>query len=58
MAKLLYSASHIKLLVGRSLNIANAEISFQRDLELRLHVIGELEKILVKLGKIVTIEYY
>ncbi|WP_347029031.1 SpoIIE family protein phosphatase [Intestinibacter bartlettii] len=58
MAKLLYSASHIKLLVGRSLNIANAESSFQRDLELRLHVVGELEKILVKLGKIVTVEYY
>ena len=58
MAKLLYSASHIKLLVGRSLNIANAETSFQRDLELRLHVVGELEKILVKLGKIVSVEYY
>ena len=58
MAQLLYSASHIKLLVGRSLNVANATSSFQRNLELRLHVIKELEKVLIELGKIVTIEYY
>lgn len=58
MAKLLYSASHIELLVGRSLNIANAESFFQRDLELRLHVVSELEKVLVQLGKIVSIKYY
>lgn len=59
MTKLLYSASHIKLLVGRAFNLANAESSiFQRDLELRLHVVSELEKALTNLGKIVTVEYY
>lgn len=58
MAKLLYNSSHIKLLVGKSLNLNNVDCSFQRDLELRLHVIGELEKTLKELGKFVTIEYY
>lgn len=55
---LLNECTHIKFLVGKAINPAHQNPDFPQDLSIKLHVIKELQKSLIDLGKVVEIQYY
>lgn len=59
LAKILFEdCTHIKMLVGRSINPAHQNPDFPNELSIKLYVLNKLKKVLLDLGKIVEIEYY
>ena len=59
LAKLLYEdCTHIHLLVGRAINAAHQNPDFLKELSIKLRVIEELEEILIKVGKVVEVQYF
>ncbi|HBI93698.1 MAG TPA: serine/threonine protein phosphatase, partial [Terrisporobacter glycolicus] len=58
-SKMLYEdCIHIKMIIGRCINPENMMSDISDDLSARLYVLNEMKNILVKLGKIVEVEYY
>ena len=59
LSKMLYEdCIHIKMIIGRSINTDNMMLDSHNDLSARLYILNEMKNILVKLGKIVEVEYY
>lgn len=59
LARMLYEdCTHIKLLIGRAINPAHQNPDFPDELSIKLYVLNELKSILIKLGKIVEVEFY
>ncbi|MGX4601155.1 SpoIIE family protein phosphatase [Faecalimicrobium sp. JNUCC 81] len=59
LAKILFEdCTHIKMLIGRSINPAHQNPDFPNELSIKLYVLNKLKKTLLDLGKIVEIEYY
>lgn len=59
LARMLYEdCSHIKMIVGRAINPVHQMADIPNDLSIKLYVLNEMKNILVKLGKIVEVEYY
>ena len=59
LSRMLYEdCIHIKIIVGRSINAENMMLDSHYDLSARLYILNEMKNILVKLGKIVEVEYY
>ena len=59
LARLLYEdCTHIKIIVGRSINSAHQNPDFPNELSIKLYLMNELKEVLIKLGKIVDIEFY
>lgn len=59
LAQILYEeCTHIHLLVGRAINDAHQNPDFPKALSIKLRVIEELEEILIKIGKVVEIQYF
>ncbi|MBN9648655.1 SpoIIE family protein phosphatase [Terrisporobacter glycolicus] len=59
LSKMLYEdCIHIKMIIGRCINPENMMSDISDDLSARLYVLNEMKNILVKLGKIVEVEYY
>ena len=59
LAKLLSEeCTHIQLLIGRAINAAHQNPDFPKELSIKLRVIEELEEILIKVGKVVHIQYF
>ena len=59
LSKILYEdCIHIKMIIGRCINPENLMIDNSDDLSARLYVLNEMKNVLVKLGKIVEVEYY
>lgn len=50
--------THIKMIIGRAINPAHQNPDFPNELSIKLHVLNELKKVLLDLGKVVEIEYY
>ena len=46
------------MIIGRCINPENLMIDNSDDLSARLYVLNEMKNVLVKLGKIVEVEYY
>lgn len=55
---LLEECTHIKFLVGRSINPAHKDIDFPHELSSKLEIVKKLKEKLEELGKVVDIEYY
>lgn len=59
LSRILYEdCIHIKMIIGRCINPENMMLDIPDDLSVRLYVLNEMKNILVKLGKIVEVEYY
>ena len=59
LSKILYEdCIHIKMIIGRCINPENLITDISDDLSARLYVLNEMKNVLVKLGKIVEVEYY
>lgn len=59
LSKILYEdCIHIKMIIGRCINPENLMTDISDDLSARLYVLNEMKNVLVKLGKIVEVEYY
>ena len=59
MSRILYEdCIHIKMIIGRCINHENLMTDNSDDLSARLYVLNEMKNVLVKLGKIVEVEYY
>ena len=59
LSKILYEdCIHIKMIIGRCINPENLMTDNSDDLSARLYVLNEMKNVLVKLGKIVEVEYY
>ena len=59
LSRMLYEdCIHIKMIIGRSINPENLMIDTPNDLIDRLYILNEMKNILIKLGKIVEVEYY
>ena len=59
LSKILYEdCIHIKMIIGRCINPENLITDNSDDLSARLYVLNEMKNVLVKLGKIVEVEYY
>ena len=59
LSRILYEdCIHIKMIIGRCINPENLMIDNSDDLSARLYVLNEMKNVLVKLGKIVEVEYY
>lgn len=59
LSRMLYEdCIHIKMIIGRSINPENLMIDTPNDLSDRLYILNEMKNILIKLGKIVEVEYY
>lgn len=59
LSRMLYEdCIHIKMIIGRCINPENMMLDIPDDLSARLYVLNEMKNILVKLGKIVEVEYY
>ena len=59
LAKMLYEDSlHIKLMVGKSVNQTNQIIEVSNKLSNKVDILNHLKDVLIKLGKIVDIEYF
>ncbi len=54
---LLFDASHIHIVAGTAVNMANQNLDFSMGANIKLKIINELINILKTLGKTVTIEY-
>lgn len=59
LARMLFEeCTHLKFLVGRAINPAHQNPDFPNALSIKLNILQRLEKVLVSLGKIVTVNYY
>ena len=59
LSKILYEdCIHIKMIIGRCINPENLITDNSDDLSAILYVLNEMKNVLVKLGKIVEVEYY
>lgn len=59
LAKTLYEdCTHITFIIGRAINPAHQNPDFPNELSIKLYVLNELKNILIKLGKMVEVEYY
>ncbi|MBO3444614.1 SpoIIE family protein phosphatase [Clostridium sp. CCUG 7971] len=59
LTKILFEdCTHIKMLIGRSINPAHQNPDFPNELSIKLYVLNKLKKALIDLGKIVEIKYY
>ena len=59
LAKMLYEDSlHIKLMVGKSVNQTNQILELSNKLSNKVDILNHLKDVLIKLGKIVDIEYF
>ena len=59
LARMLYEdCIHIKMIIGRSINPVHQLAEIPYDLSIKLYVLNEIKNLLVKLGKIVEVEYY
>ena len=59
LARMLYEdCIHIKMIIGRSINPVHQIADIPNDLSIKLYVLNEMKNILIKLGKIVEVEYY
>ena len=59
LSRILYEdCIHIKMIIGRCINPENLITDNSDDLSARLYVLNEMKNVLVKLGKIVEVEYY
>ncbi len=59
LARMLYEdCTHIKLIIGRSINPAHQNPDFPNELSIKLYVLNELKTALINLGKIVEVEFY
>lgn len=59
LSRMLYEdCIHIKMIIGRCINPENMMLDIPDDLSVRIYVLNEMKNILVKLGKIVEVEYY
>lgn len=59
LSRILYEdCIHIKMIIGRCINPENLMTDNSDDLSARLYVLNEMKNVLVKLGKIVEVEYY
>lgn len=59
LSKILYEdCIHIKMIIGRSINPVHQLAEIPYDLSIKLYVLNEIKNLLVKLGKIVEVEYY
>ncbi|MEG0857887.1 MAG: SpoIIE family protein phosphatase [Terrisporobacter sp.] len=59
LARMLYEdCIHIKMMIGRSINPVHQVADIPYELSIKLYVLNEMKNILVKLGKIVEVEYY
>ena len=59
LSRMLYEdCIHIKMIIGRCINPENMMLDIPDDLSARIYVLNEMKNILVKLGKIVEVEYY
>ena len=59
LSRILYEdCIHIKMIIGRCINPENLMTDISDDLSARLYVLNEMKNVLVKLGKIVEVEYY
>lgn len=59
LSRILYEdCIHIKMIIGRCINHENLMTDNSDDLSARLYVLNEMKNVLVKLGKIVEVEYY
>ncbi len=59
LAKLLYEdCTHIQLLIGRAINAAHQNPDFPKELSIKLRVVEELEEILIKVGKVIEVQYF
>ena len=58
LARMLYEdCTHIKMIIGRSINPAHQNPDFPNELSIKLYLVNELKNILIELGKIVEVEY-
>ena len=58
LARMLYEdCTHIKMIIGRSINPAHQNPDFPNELSIKLYLVNELKEILIELGKIVEVEY-
>lgn len=58
LSRMLYEdCIHIKIIIGRSINKDNMMLDSDDYLSARLYILNEMRNILVKLGKIVEVEY-
>ncbi|MDD7753429.1 MAG: SpoIIE family protein phosphatase [Clostridiales bacterium] len=59
LSKILYEdCIHIKMIIGRCINHENLMTDISDNLSARLYILNEMKNVLVKLGKIVEVEYY
>ena len=58
LSRILYEdCIHIKFIIGRCINPENMMLDISDDLSSRIYILNEMKNILVKLGKIVEVEY-
>lgn len=59
LARILFEdCTHLKMLIGRSVNAAHQNPDFPEDLSIKLGVSKELKAVLESLGKVVVMEYF
>ncbi|MCI7207926.1 MAG: SpoIIE family protein phosphatase [Clostridium sp.] len=59
LSRILYEdCIHIKMIIGRCINHENLMTDISDNLSARLYILNEMKNVLVKLGKIVEVEYY
>ena len=54
---LVEESTHVHFWVGRAINPAHQNPDFPRDLSIKINIIREIEKELLKMGKFVNIFY-
>lgn len=59
LARILYEdCTHVKMIIGRSINPAHQNPDFPNEISIKLYVLNDLKKVLTELGKIVEVEFY
>lgn len=59
LARILFEEStHVKFIIGRSVNSAHQNSDFPDGLSVKLYILNSLKSVLTDLGKIVEVEYY
>lgn len=59
LSRMLYEdCIHIKMIIGRCINAEHMMLDISDDLSTRIYILNEMKNILIKLGKIVEVEYY
>ena len=51
-------STHINLFVGKKINPAHQNPNMPEELNIRMRLIDDLQKVLLDAGKIVTVKYY